>query len=545
MAGLQKNSGVRNASDAMISDILMLALESMSDGFGIIDQQGNLVYINPAALKLHGADPVRKSEYLGHSWLNLYSERGREQIVRDMMPAVKAHGYWAMKTAVELPDGRITFMDISATLMENGYMIGTMRDISAQVRTERERDIVQREYYQTQKMEAIGRMAGGVAHDFNNIFASAGGYAEFLIQDLDKKSKQHYFARQIMESLNYARDVVGRISQASRYNERILSRVDLVTILQDLMDEKSDFQAVSFNTNLDVLPARVESARFKKIIFEIVRNAVDAIGKNGKVHVCLVRGKIADDAVSRMMISDLPPVNYVPKITLVPGRSKGNFLMAGLLSRGQEYAIIEVEDSGGGMSAQVMERIFEPFFTTKSSLDKSGLGLSTALSFCAAHQSAITISSREGHGTILRLYIPITDSGAYHGQADGEPVANPVILLVEDDPDVSEVLCEMIERMKYEVVACSNAITALDVLRENPGQFSLIITDYMMPQSSGSDFIRRLKVEFPALPVLMMSGYSPEKLEDVMQENPAVRGFLQKPIESENLQASIKAAIEK
>ena len=221
----------------LLADQRLAAIEAAGDGIGVVDPQGNLAYMNRALMDLHGIDPGAEKEiYIGQSWLTLYSEAGQVQIEQEVMPEVRMHGYWNGDSPIVRRDGRIIEAEMSLTLLPDGGMIGTARDISARKLAEKEKNILQRQVYQAQKMEAIGRMAGGIAHDFNNILSSLTGYADFLVEDLPDKSREQQYASRILSGCSYAQDLVNQILMFSRQSDDARQLVDIRRIFDDTMD---------------------------------------------------------------------------------------------------------------------------------------------------------------------------------------------------------------------------------------------------------------------------------------------------------------------
>lgn len=537
----------------------LAAIEAAGDGIGMVDRDGRLSYINRALMNLHGITPDKLAEYIGKSWLNMYSARGREDIHQNVLPALEREGHWKGEAPIARSDGKVVYAEMSLTLLPDGGLIGTARDISDRKKAEEEKEHLQNQFFQAQKMEAVGRLAGGIAHDFNNILASMLGYAEFLIEDLDTSTKQHHFARQIMHGGRQAQNLVEQILAFSRRKESARARLDMTETISDTaaMLQATLPQTITLDLQINVRNADIDAnaTQISQILMNLCVNARDAMSDDRgtlRIGVDLLNGN--ECKYLALLADAVPRINYTPQSRFVESKDESTVLLLGEVARNVPYVRVIVSDSGCGMSRQVMEHIFEPFFTTKD-LDKgTGLGLSTVHGMMAGHQGALAVSSIVGKGTSFELYFPALISGhVSKGEAglsadDSEDkergaVLRRHILIVEDDATVCEMLVHMIRRIGYEVSFCTSGDEAIERLRKNIDMYDLVLSDHMMPNMTGVELAEAIKAEFPVLPVILLSGYSPKKLEDAMAVNPSIRAILKKPVSKGKLGKTLETVL--
>lgn len=537
----------------------LAAMEASRDGLAIVGEDGTLKYMNNALMKMHNISEDEAHTYIGNSWEALYSQKGREDILKGRkkiqeaaQSSLQEKGYWRGESPIAKKNGEIINAELSLTLLPDGGFIGTVRDISDRKKIEAERKDLENQFYQAQKMEAIGRLAGGIAHDFNNILAAMNGYAEFLIDDLEEKSPQHQFAVNILQAGRQARDLVDQMLAFSRRKESSKNVLDLTTPIYETL---SMLQATLPKT-IDVRPKiNATSAsingnanQIAQVIMNLCVNAKDAIeDAHGTLKVELDIIQSSECGVVGIPVDSIDDFLEMPPIRLEelsPGRTR---LVMGQILKDTDYVCLSVEDTGCGMSKIIMERIFEPFFTTKPIDKGTGLGLSTVHGVIAGHKGAMIVDSTLGKGTRFDLYFPLAES-IVEEEVDSESdiideAATGRILLVEDEDSVRTMLLTMLERLGYEAKACETGLEALDMLRENPGLFDLVLTDHNMPKMTGLELAQQIVYDFPQMPFILLSGYSEERLRELMDENPAIKAILRKPIAKNALAQKIQAVL--
>lgn len=529
----------------------LLAMEATFDGIGIIDQDGILSYMNKALMDIHAIDPDKKTEFIGQSWENLYTEKGQETIRNDVLPHVREHGYWQGTSPILRQDGAQAVVELSLTRVPDGGYVGTARDITKKLEAEKEKEELQGQFYQAQKMEAIGRLAGGVAHDFNNILAAINGYAEFLTEDLDADSKQHQFAQNILLAGKQARSLVDQILAFSRREDKDVAPLDIVQPIEESLAMLKGSLPKTIDVQADIqIPSAVvrgNSTQISQVIMNLCVNAQDAIGKaHGKLKIALKPVDPSQYAGFDSLLDDLPDPGEVPPLRFVDPAPDRTQLYLGALSKNASYVCLSVEDTGSGMSRVIMERIFEPFFTTKPVDKGTGLGLSTVHGVVTAHRAAIIIDSTLEKGTRFEILFPLSEEDAQEGdiaEDEVENVGGGHVLLVEDQEVVLDMMINMLQRMGLRVTCCSSGLEALDIVRENPKKFDLVITDHNMPKMTGLEFVCQVGIDFPDIPFIMVSGYSDQELRPIMEDQESIKAILRKPVSRQVILQEIKSIL--
>ncbi len=516
----------------------LAAIEASFEGIGIVDSDGNLSYMNPALMALHGISVEKRQEYIGEPWLKLYTRKGQDEVLKTVLPEFEEQGFWQGKSKLLRHDGDTIWAALSMTRLDDGGFIGTARDITEQEKVETEKKEIRDQLFQAQKMEAVGRLAGGIAHDFNNILAAMNGNAEFLSEDLEEGSETHKFALNILQAGSQARILVDSILTFSRRQDGQIDPIDLFTPLQESISmlRATLPKTVEVETELSLKQARIDAnaTQLSQMIMNICVNARDAMEQDkGKIRISLSQPDLMEDVPVILLQNDLPNPQEEPAIRIEAGAPGQTKMYLGAFSKNSDYAHLSISDTGTGMSQVVMEKIFEPFFTTKDMHKGTGLGLSSVHGTIAAHRGALIIDSIVGQGTCFNLYFPMSVS-----KENKDPIQEGVahkgsgemVLLVDDQPEVLEMASVMLQRLGYKVEAVLSGFEALDLLRENPEKFDLVITDQNMPKMTGLELVEQTHCDFPDLPFILISGYSKESLEEMMEGNSAIKAVLRKPL---------------
>ncbi|MER9669037.1 two-component system VirA-like sensor kinase [Mesorhizobium sp. M0203] len=355
---------------------------------------------------------------------------------------------------------------------------------------EREREALQARLNQSQRLEAIGTLAGGIAHEFNNILGAVLGYSEMALAVLLKESRARRYVQQIMQAGRRAQDVTEQILAFGRRHERqhhALRAEAMVAEAVDLL--RASFPAtLSVQTRLAAADAAMmgDPTELQQVVMNLGTNAAQAMNNRGALEIGLDTTEFVE---ARML-------------------SHGN-LPAG------RYLRLAVRDTGSGMDQATLERIFEPFFTTKPAGQGTGLGLSTVHGIVIAHRGAVDVNSKPGEGTTFEIYFPqIEAAEATQNEDESDAAEVPVkhgngetILVVDDDTPLMQLAEEMLAALGYEPVGFDRSPAALSAFRTDPERFDLVLTDEVMPDMTGIEFSGRLHKIRPDLPVVLMTGY--------------------------------------
>lgn len=430
-------------------------------------------------------------------------------------------------------------------------MILLERQLTSIQLAEEEKAILQDQLHQAQKLEAVGRLAGGIAHDFNNILAAINGYAEFLVDDLPEDSAQHTFAKNITKAGDQAHELIDQILTFSRREKGEIRNMDMRIPLQETvtMLKASLPKKIKVETEISesVLTIAGNNNQIAQAIMNICVNAKDAMAfQHGTLKLSLTKANPASyDHVDWQ--EDFYEEGNIPVIKMNQIDDDTTQLILGALVRGYDYVALKISDTGTGIERKVMEHIFEPFFTTKAVDKGTGLGMATVHGVVASHRGAMIIDTTLGEGTTFTLMFPIAQSVENSEEASLEKFESHeeggTILLVEDQEEVRDMMVNMLERMSYEVESCENGKAALEILREHPHYFDIILTDQNMPEMTGLELVKVAEEEFPDMPFIMLTGYSVEKMADILKENKNICVVLKKPVKRESLYKEIETIL--
>ena len=537
------------------SETRLAAIEATEDGIGIVNSRGLLIFINKALMDLHGIREEHKTHYIGRHWENLYSKKGRKYIKENVLPEFERHKNWRGESLVEKLNGEVVHAELSLSKTPDGGMIGTARDITNKKRNEKEKAELKEQFYQAQKMEAIGRLAGGIAHDFNNILAAIMGYSEFLLDDLEKGTPEHEFARHIHSAGYQARDLVDQMLTFSRISETSNEIIDLtspfektVKMIKSSLPKTMDIKT---KVNIDHPFINCNETKIGQVLMNMCVNAKDAMeDKTGKLVLKLENWEAQDPKIKRLFSDRTSKKIETPPPARVDENSKGEvFLYLGKLERDQNYARLTIADTGSGITQQVAKHIFEPFYTTKDINKGTGLGMSMVHGIITESSGALYMKSHPDTGTHFELFFPlvedIDEEDNLLEDVTEAAAGQGLIMIVEDQKNIKIMLSKMLERMGYEVISFESPDKAWAYMQEPEQKCDLVITDYTMPGMTGLEFAQKIVGQFPELPVILISGYAQNRLDKAQNDSPNIKAVLRKPLRSENLSESISQALEK
>jgi two-component system cell cycle sensor histidine kinase/response regulator CckA len=380
---------------------------------------------------------------------------------------------------------------------------------------------------QSQKMQAIGQLAGGIAHDFNNMLTAIIGFSDFLLMNHRPTDPAFQDIMNIKQNANRAAGLVRQLLAFSRQQTLRPERLQLGDVLSELSILLGRLLGENIELKLegggsDIWPVKADLHQFEQVIINLAVNARDAMPDGGKLAI---------------------------RTANVPERDShalGQHLQPG------DYVLIEVRDTGTGMTLEVMHKIFEPFFSTKEVGRGTGLGLSTVYGIVKQTGGYIVPESEVGHGTVMRVYLPRYVEVAGQVEREAKPgrreqpkdlTGRGTVLLVEDEDAVRSFAARALGQRGYQVLEATTGAEALELFASHNGEVDLVVSDVVMPEMDGPTLMKHLRSARPDLKIIFISGYAEDAFRRNLSENEEFL-FLQKPFDLKELAAAVKAALQ-
>ena len=493
--------------------------ESAPDAIVLVNEDGRITLVNAHAESIFG---YARKELIGKPVEMLLPERFRERHIGHRTafqanPTIRRMGvgielFALRKDGVEIPV-EVTLSPLRTN--EHTEILSIIRDVS-------ERKQLELQLSQSQKMEAIGRLAGGVAHDFNNHLGVIIGYSELLLDRLPPGDPLRKSATMIREAGQRSASLTRQLLAFSRRQIFEPKVLDLNTVVSDIdsMLRPLIGEDVELVTLLDpsLGKLRADPAQVDQIIMNLAVNARDAMPHGGRL-------------ILQTSNADLDEAYASKHATVKPGH----------------YVMLAVSDNGTGMDKQTQEQIFEPFFTTKEKGQGTGLGLSMVYGIVKQSGGYIWVYSELGQGTTFKIYLPRMDEDV--ADASAEPVLRPastgqeIVLVVEDEGMLRELFCEFLRESGYTVLAAGTGEEAVEISSRHQGPIHLLLTDAVMPGIRGRELAHSLEQRRPDMKVLFVSGYTDDSVlrSGLVQPGTA---FLQKPFSRGALTRKVRAVLD-
>ena len=496
-----------------------IVLDRMPDAVEWISREGKFLYVNDAACRTLGYSREEllsmsifqvTSCYDAQSWQLHWEELKREGYLNRELANTCAN-------EVELP------VEVTANYLEfDGveYNCAIIRDISERKEAEAEKQHLMAQLNQAQKIESIGRLAGGISHDFNNLLTPILGYSEMLMGSLAPDTLDYRRVNNIMQAADRARILTQQLLSFSRKQILEMKVVDLNTVIISFYEilRRTIPESIDIRLGLteDSYGIHADSNRLEQILMNLTINAKDAL--NGKGAITIETGLVTlDDEYVRQHAE------------VTPGR----------------YLMLAVTDSGSGMDQETLNHIYEPFFTTKGVGKGTGLGLATVYGIVKQHKGHIWVYSELGKGTVFKIYFPVVDnlpapetraiSAFTQAGAEGG-----CILMVDDNEMVRAVVSDLLGNHGYQILVAAAPKQAL--LMSRGEQIDLLLTDIVMPDMDGLELHRKLLETHEGMKVIFMSGYTDNVIADFAVHNEVVH-FVQKPFSADGLINKIQAVL--
>jgi PAS domain S-box-containing protein len=412
-----------------------------------------------------------------------------------------------------------TIIDVALTISPIRNISGEIIGASTIARDITKHKQLEKQIQQLQKMEALGRFAGGIAHDLNNVLYPIIIDIELLLEETASSTRLHETLTKVLKAAHRQRDLIRQILSFSRRSEQKIDPIKVTPVLEETIDllRSSLPTTIRIEKHIDVHDDNIlgDSTQIQQIILNLFRNAADAIGsKKGTIEVGLENIHIES-------------------------------IVHPELKAGQ-YLNLVVKDTGHGMTPELMDKIFEPFFTTKEAGKGTGMGLAVVHGIIKNHGGTITVESEPEKGSVFTVFLPVNmENIRKQGQSHKALPKNGKgkVLLVDDEEIILSSIRNALNRLGYDVMATKDAVQALEFFKKTPGMFNLVITDLTMPQITGVELAKKLMELQADIPVILCTGYS-----DVINEDEAkamgIKELLLKPSTMNELNAVIHRALE-
>ncbi len=497
---------------------LSCAVEKSADAVFMTDSQGIILSVNYAFEALTG---YSQADAAGKSRSILKSEMPVPTLYRELWEIIRAPGVTRDIVVNRKKDNQAYYVDERVSPIRNAA--GNVTHFVCNYRNLTERLRVEAELVQSQKMDAVGRLAGGVAHDFNNLLTIIISYSELALDTVPPGSLGQSRIQEILSAARRATELTRQLLAFSRKQPQALRVADLnpavasiVTTLRRLIGE--DIES-TFVPGLGLGPVRFDPVQIEQILLNLAANSRDAMPRGGRLTIetfdTLLDQKYADS-----------------KAAVIP------------LGR---YAVLTVSDTGAGMSAEHMSHLFEPFFTTKPAGKGTGLGLATVYGIVKQNHGFIWVYSEAGLGTTFKIYLPCVQCQTVSVNIPEKTLefaqrGNETVLLVEDEEALRKAAAEFLQLRGYNVLQAHDGLEALSVSKNHEWPIDLVVTDVVMPHMSGGELADELKIVRPGTRMLFVSGYTGQtmanhKVADVDSH------FLSKPFTLKQLADKMRSVL--
>lgn len=496
------------SSDRSVDQLIKLTLDETYEGLQIISTDWRYQYVNKAAAAQGHQSP---SLLIGKTMMECYPGIDRTPFFKDLKYVMEKRIPKRIENEFHYPDGSKCWFELFIEPHAQGVLIRSL-DIS-------DRKRIEDQLLQSQKMEAIGRLAGGVAHDFNNKLGVMLVYAEMILQQVQGQPQLEEYVEKILNSIDESAAIAKQLLAFCGRQVLDLKYVDLNSVLVNFRKGINRF--LGENIQVECVYAEklntvhIDPVQFQQAILNLCINARDAMPSGGRLTIETANVELDDDFVK-------------DHLNMISG----------------PYVMVAVTDTGTGMPPEVVGRVFEPFFTTKPTGLGTGLGLAMVYGFVNQSNGHIWVYSEPGKGSVFKIYLPVDDSQA---QAVEAPLRVPLksldgtghVLLVEDDEHLRNAFGEALRNSGYTVYVATDGEDGLKVFNENKDKIDLILTDLVMPNLSGHQMFKEIQKAKKDLRVIYMSGYT---------ENTIVHGgildtesvLLQKPFSIQRLLETLR-----
>jgi PAS domain S-box-containing protein len=496
---------------------LLLAIEQAGEMIVITDSTGTILYVNPAFERMTG---FSRQEAIGQNQRIVKSGKQDEAFYRALWETISAGRTWKGRMVNKCKDG--TFFTEEATISPVKDSAGRILNYVAVKHDITEHLHLAEQLQQAQKMESVGRLAGGVAHDFNNLLTAIIGNAQMALTDLNKESPLYEFLEEIRGAGERAAMLTRQLLAFSRkqiFKPEVVNLNEVIpaigSILKRLIGEDIVFKTVLAP---ELGQVEADEGQIEQVIMNLAVNARDAMPEGGQLTIETADVELDDEYAAA-------------HVSVTPG----------------PYVMVSVSDSGIGISSEIKAKIFDPFFTTKEKDKGTGLGLSTVYGIVKQSKGNIWVYSELGQGTTFKIYLPRIDRGVEEGQGkelkSDARSGSETVLVVEDEESVRTLAQVILQRVGYKVLPAKDGREALEIFESQGDPIDLLLTDVIMPGMNGRELAERLTRVQPGIKVLYMSGYTDNSVvhRGILDKGVA---FLQKPFTPKDLARKVREMLD-
>ena len=517
-ASIQAREQAERAARAE-ADFALQVMQTMGEGLTIVDAEGHFTFVNDAYARLIGSTPAA---LVGRSPFEM--SPATDYATLQAAGAARARGEGSTYLSqLRRADGSLVDVQITGTPRYiDGQCVGSVAvitDLRARLAAEAERLRLERQLLEAQRLESIGTLAGGVAHDFNNLLMAVLGHAELLRLDLPPDSPLGPSVQQIMAGVNQAAELTRQLlayagrGQVTRQPVRLNDLIaELGRLLHAVIPPAAQLR---YQLAPALPPVIADPTQLRQVLLNLLTNAAEAVGPAG----------------GQITVSTQPVTLHTSAVG-PPG--------AEALAPGA-YIQLTVGDTGSGMDAATQARMFEPFYSTK--FTGRGLGLAAVQGIVRSHGGAIHVTSAPGAGTAVVVWLPACEAPvpvAAPRAAEGTAAVAGTVLMIDDEAPVRAVTRRLLEHLGMRVLEAEGGAQGLALLADHAGLITAVLLDLTMPEMGGVEVARQLAQRAPHIPVIVMSGYSAEEVEQQMGRLP-LAGRLQKPFTLQSLRACLAA----
>ena len=500
-----------------------LLVNRLNDVVWSAEMDGSIIEVNHALEAVYG---ISEEEFIRNPrlWLELVHPEDR-RIAEASAEQLRTTGHAEAEYRIVRPDGEIRWIRDRKSILsdekgQSRQMGGIANDITELKKKEAEKESLQNQLNQALKMEAVGRLAGGVAHDFNNMLSVILGYSQMAMRRIERSHRIYADLEQIYRAGERSANLTRQLLAFARQQTIAPQVLDLNSIvaemlkmLQRLIRENVE---IVWKPGANLWPVKMDPSQVDQILANLAVNARDAIKDVGKLTL-ETENVVIDDAYSARY-------SYA-----IPG----------------EFVMLAVSDNGRGMDQEILDRIFEPFFTTKGQKG-TGLGLATVYGIVKQNDGFTNVYSEPGQGTTFKIYLPRFASAIQEetaGQNQEIPRGNgESVLVVEDEPQILDFCKKTLEYLGYRAIEANTPMEAIKLAKEHSGKIDLLLTDVIMPEMNGRELATQIRSINPNIKPLFMSGYT----SNVIAHHGALDEgivFVQKPLELNDLAKKLREAL--